>query len=83
MNRKPTNHQNKKKQDTGNPPKKEEKGSQRRVHGDTPSLDPANLIPPPTTKHASALSVDGTPSLARCRDNLMTSFRTPRKRLQK
>ena len=29
---------------------------------------PANLIPPLTTKHASALSVDGTPSLARCRD---------------
>ena len=35
--------------------------------GTTPS-HPANLIPPLTTKHASALSVDGTPSLARCRD---------------
>ena len=31
---------------------------------------PANLIPPLTTKHASALSVDGTPSLARCRDRI-------------
>ena len=33
---------------------------------------PANLIPPLTTKHASALSVDGTPSLARCRDSVET-----------
>ena len=36
---------------------------------DTWEQHPANLIPPLTTKHASALSVDGTPSLARCRDN--------------
>ena len=35
---------------------------------DTWEQHPANLIPPLTTKHASALSVDGTPSLARCRD---------------
>jgi hypothetical protein len=38
---------------------------------DTWEQHPANLIPPLTTKHASALSVDGTPSLARCRDNTL------------
>ena len=35
---------------------------------DTWEQHPANLIPPLTTKHDSALSFDGTPSLARCRD---------------
>ena len=38
---------------------------------DTWEQHPANLIPPLTTKHASALSVDGTPSLARCRDIIL------------
>ena len=32
------------------------------------------VIPPPTTKHASALSVDGTPSLARCRDSYVKNI---------
>ena len=48
---------------------------------DTWEQHPANLIPPLTTEHASALSVDGTPSLARCRDlNQLSSWallRTP------
>ena len=39
---------------------------------------PANLIPPPAaTKHASALSVDGTPSLARCRDSAYAYPKNP------
>ena len=38
---------------------------------DTWEQHPANLIPPLTTKHASELSVYGTPSLARCRDILI------------
>ena len=41
---------------------------------DTWEQHPANLIPPLTTKHASALSVDGTPSLARCRDFILGVF---------
>ena len=38
---------------------------------DTWEQHPANLIPPLTTKHDPALSIDGTPSLARCRDTSM------------